>query len=223
MKSRPIRLTTSTLRPSPSGSRRHARRRASPAGSWPGAAGAGRARYRRSSRAGPRRGCRSSGCRRRRRRVRRHSRSVRPKPCAAFSALTIARSIARSRFSPGTCCLTASRPARPTTSPQKRMFKRYTPERPNRHSGAERRGEPGIRDNRPLGDGFRVRPFGSPRNDNARMSGAASAVGVANPPWPCSAGGRHVSKPRLRQGQLPKGRYRPRGISGLTHRAAPLA
>src|SRR5260370_19811522 len=55
------------------------------------------------------------------------------------------------------------------------------------------------------------------------MGGAASAVGVANPPWPCTAGGRHVSKPRLRQGQLPNGRYRPRGISGLTHRAAPPA
>src|SRR6266568_2197977 len=53
------------------------------------------------------------------------------------------------------------------------------------------------------------------------MGGAASAVGVANPPWTCTAGGRHVSKPRLRQGQLPNGRYRPRGISGLTHRAAP--
>src|SRR5438067_494701 len=55
------------------------------------------------------------------------------------------------------------------------------------------------------------------------MGGAASAVGVANPPWPCTAGGRHVSKPRLRQGQLPNGRYRPRGISGLTNRAAPPA
>src|SRR5258708_21360900 len=55
------------------------------------------------------------------------------------------------------------------------------------------------------------------------MGGAASAVGVANPPWTCTAGGRHVSKPRLRQGQLPNGRYRPRGISGLTHRAAPPA
>src|SRR5579863_5001572 len=55
------------------------------------------------------------------------------------------------------------------------------------------------------------------------MGGAASAVGVANPPWPCTAGGRHISKPRLRQGQLPNGRYRPRGISGLTHRAAPPA
>src|SRR6266705_2364093 len=55
------------------------------------------------------------------------------------------------------------------------------------------------------------------------MGGAASAVGVANPPWTCTAGGRHVSKPRLRQGQLPNGRYRPRGISSLTHRAAPPA
>src|SRR5713101_6669565 len=55
------------------------------------------------------------------------------------------------------------------------------------------------------------------------MGGAASAVGVANPPWTCTAGGRHVSKPRLRQRQLPNGRYRPRGISGLTHRAAPPA
>src|SRR6267143_866965 len=55
------------------------------------------------------------------------------------------------------------------------------------------------------------------------MGGAASAVGVANPPWPCTAGGHHISKPRLRQGQLPNGRYRPRGISGLTHRAAPPA
>src|SRR5258707_11540125 len=54
------------------------------------------------------------------------------------------------------------------------------------------------------------------------MGGAASAVGVANPPWTCTAGGRHVSKPRLRQGQLPNGRYRPRGISYLTRRAAPL-
>src|SRR5436190_1106487 len=51
-------------------------------------------------------------------------RSVRPKPCAAFSALTMARSIARSRFSPGRCALIASRPERPTTSPQRRMFKR---------------------------------------------------------------------------------------------------
>src|SRR5437764_11968858 len=55
------------------------------------------------------------------------------------------------------------------------------------------------------------------------MGGTASAVGVANPPWTCTAGGRHISKPRLRQGQLPNGRYRPRGISGLTHRAAPPA
>src|SRR5437764_3608324 len=55
------------------------------------------------------------------------------------------------------------------------------------------------------------------------MGGTASAVGVANPPWTCTAGGRHISKPRLRQGQLPNGRYRPRGISSLTHRAAPPA
>src|SRR5260370_37565319 len=60
------------------------------------------------------------------------------------------------------------------------------------------------------------------RLERIDWSGAASAVGVANPPWPCTAGGRHISKPRLRQGQLPNGRYRPRGISGLTHRAAPL-
>src|SRR5262249_6426281 len=35
---------------------------------------------------------------------------------------------------------------------------------------------------------------------------------IATPPWPCIAGGRRVSKPRLRQGQLPRGRYRPRGL-----------
>src|SRR3954453_8158480 len=49
--------------------------------------------------------------------------SVKPKPCAAFSALTIARSTARSRFRPGRCALTASRPERPTTSPHNKMFK----------------------------------------------------------------------------------------------------
>src|SRR5205807_6653399 len=61
----------------------------------------------------------------------------------------------------------------------------------------------------------------SGKSGEREVGGAASAVGVANPPWPCTAGGRHISKPRLRQGQLPNGRYRPRGISGLTHRAAP--
>src|SRR5262249_60195123 len=50
--------------------------------------------------------------------------SVRPKPCAAFSALTIATSTARSRLSPGRCVLIASRPERPTTSPQRRIFKK---------------------------------------------------------------------------------------------------
>src|SRR4029077_4091793 len=35
----------------------------------------------------------------------------------------MARSTLRSRFSPGRCRFTASRPERPTTSPQRRMFK----------------------------------------------------------------------------------------------------
>ena len=92
--------------------------RASPAGNWPGAGCARRARYTGSARAGPRHGCRWSGYRRRHRKARRAIFSVRPKPCAAFSALTIATSIARSRRNPGRCAATASRPARPTTSPQ---------------------------------------------------------------------------------------------------------
>src|SRR5207248_5547559 len=61
----------------------------------------------------------------------------------------------------------------------------------------------------------------SGKSGEGEVGGAASAVGVANPPWPCIAGGRHISKPRLRQGQLPNGRYRPRGISGRTHRPSP--
>src|SRR6185312_13377890 len=34
---------------------------------------------------------------------------------------------------------------------------------------------------------------------------------LATPSWPAVAGGYRVSKPRLRQGQFPRGRYRPRG------------
>src|SRR4029077_20092586 len=47
---------------------------------------------------------------------------VRPAPPAAFSPLTITRSIFRSRFTAGTSAATAWRPGFPTTSPTKRTL-----------------------------------------------------------------------------------------------------
>src|SRR5580698_3518629 len=47
---------------------------------------------------------------------------ARPKPCEAFSALTIARSIRRSWRKPGNRAATASLPVRPSTSPRKSIL-----------------------------------------------------------------------------------------------------
>ena len=78
-----------------------------------------------------------------------------------------------------------SLPERPTTSPQSRMFTVLIP-----LSTVDN----GKRASRGCGAGW-------------------SRLGRrhANPPWPAVAGGRHVSKPRLRQGRPPRGRNRPRG------------
>src|SRR4051794_25306253 len=46
-----------------------------------------------------------------------------PNPCEAFSALTTARSIARSLRRPGNRAATVSRPVRPTTSPRNSILK----------------------------------------------------------------------------------------------------
>src|SRR5471030_181053 len=47
---------------------------------------------------------------------------ARPNPCEAFSALTTARSIRKSRRSSGNRAATVSRPVLPTTSPRKRIL-----------------------------------------------------------------------------------------------------
>src|SRR6202045_5192344 len=53
------------------------------------------------------------------------------------------------------------------------------------------------------------------------VDGAATAVGIALPPWPAYAGGNHIPVPRHRQGQSPRSNNRPWGICDLTRRAAP--
>ena len=53
----------------------------------------------------------------------------RPKPCEAFSALTIARSTRSAARSPGSAAATVSRPVRPTTSPRNRMRIQFFPQR----------------------------------------------------------------------------------------------
>src|SRR6266478_7384128 len=53
------------------------------------------------------------------------------------------------------------------------------------------------------------------------VDGAATAVGIALPPWPAYAGGNHIPVPRHRQGQSPRSDNRPQGICDLTRRAAP--
>src|SRR3546814_19055890 len=44
-----------------------------------------------------------------------------------------------------------------------------------------------------------------------------------NPLWPAKAGGRHITRPGPRQGQLPRGLYLPQGFHYLTHHTAQLS
>src|SRR6185312_5147958 len=53
-----------------------------------------------------------------------------------------------------------------------------------------------------------------------RKAAATLAVGILQPLWPAHAGGSHISGPRSRQGQPPRGCYWPQGCQSLTRQAA---